>query len=126
MANEYSRHYVPAMPVLALSLCAPENVSAGVSVTALIDSGADVCVVPRTLLSRLDLSVGETAWIRGQWGEPIQVTRYVLDLQLENSTVLPSVDAVSDPVGREVILGRNVLNKLRLLLDGPRQVTEIL
>ncbi|NTU62081.1 MAG: hypothetical protein HGB05_01455 [Chloroflexi bacterium] len=82
--------------------------------------------MPRTLLSRLDLSVGETAWIRGQWGEPIQVTRYVLDLQLENSTVLPSVDAVSDPVGREVILGRNVLNKLRLLLDGPRQVTEIL
>ena len=70
--------------------------------------------------------MGEIAWIRGQWGEPLQVTRYVLDLHLDNSMVLPSIDVVSDPVGREVILGRNVLNKLRLLLDGPRQVTEIL
>jgi hypothetical protein len=50
----------------------------------------------------------------------------VLDLHLDNSIVLPSIDVVSDPIGREVILGRNVLNKLRLLLDGPRQVTEIL
>lgn len=126
MASDYSRQYVPAMPVLTLTLSAPEIASTGVSVTALLDSRADICVVPRTLLSRLDLSTGEIAWIRGQWGEPIQVTRFALDLYLDNSTVLPSIDVVSDPVGREVILGRNVLNKLRLLLDGPRQVTEVL
>ena len=126
MANDYARQYVPAMPVLSLTLSAPETTSAGILVTALLDSGADICVVPRIHLSRLDLSTGEMVWIRGQWGEPIQVTRYVLDLHLDNSRVLPSIDVVSDPIGREVILGRNALNKLRLLLDGPRQVTEIL
>lgn len=126
MANKYSEQYIPAMPVLGLTLCVPENASVRLPVTALLDSGADICIVPRILLSRLDLSVGETAWIRGQWGEPIQVTRYVLDLQLDNNIMLPSIDVVSDPVGREVILGRNALNKLRLLLDGPRQVTEVL
>ena len=126
MASEYSQQYVPAMPVLSLTLGAPENASAGVTVTALLDSGADICIVPRAYSSRLDLSTGEIVWIRGQWGEPLQVTRYALDVRLNNGVVLPSIDVVSDPVGREVILGRNALNKLRLLLDGPRQMTEVL
>jgi len=66
-----------------------------------------------------------TDWIRSQWGEPLQATRYLIDLHLEQGA-MPAVDIVSDPSGREVILGRNVLNKLRLLLDGPAHGTEVL
>jgi hypothetical protein len=33
---------------------------------------------------------------------------------------------VGDEQGEEIVLGRNVLNRLRLLLDGPSRLTEIL
>jgi hypothetical protein len=33
---------------------------------------------------------------------------------------------VSDEIGDKVMLGRNVLNRLRLLLDGPAGMVEVL
>jgi hypothetical protein len=39
---------------------------------------------------------------------------------------LPAMRVVSDDRGNEVIRGRDILNKLRLLLDGPAHTTEIL
>jgi hypothetical protein len=39
---------------------------------------------------------------------------------------LPAVKVVGDERGDEIILGRNVLNGLRLLLDGPSATTEVL
>ncbi len=39
---------------------------------------------------------------------------------------LPAVEVVGDERGNEIILGRNVLNKLRLLLDGPNALTKML
>ncbi len=125
MATDYSRRYVPPMPVLMIRLSAPEVAPLGRSIVAVVDTGADVCLVPRVVLASLELSVGEPVLIRGQWGEPVAATRYPVDLHFEHG-VMPAVDVVSDPDGREVILGRNVLNKLRLLLDGPEQSTAVL
>jgi len=39
---------------------------------------------------------------------------------------LPLVEVVADDRGNEVIVGRNVLNKLIVTLDGPKQVLEII
>lgn len=125
MATDYSRRYVPPMPVLMIRLSAPEAAPVGRSIAAVIDTGADVCLMPRALLASLELAIGEPVLIRGQWGEPIAATRYPIDLHLEQG-VIPGIDVVSDPDGREVILGRNVLNKLRLLLDGPDLSTVVL
>ncbi len=125
MATDYSHRYVPPMPVLQIKLSAPESVPTGRTLMAVVDTGADVCLVPRALLALLELSAGEPVLIRGQWGEPLAATRYPVDLHFEHG-VIPAVDVVSDPDGREVILGRNVLNKLRLLLDGFNQSTTVL
>jgi hypothetical protein len=38
---------------------------------------------------------------------------------------LPWVEAVADDIGSELVLGRSALNKLRVLLDGPRATVEI-
>jgi len=40
--------------------------------------------------------------------------------------LLPDVQVASDEAAEDVILGRNVLNKLPLFLDGPQQQTEVL
>ena len=48
-----------------------------------------------------------------------------MDVQV-GDIALPGLYAVGDDVGQEVVLGRDVLNRLRLLLDGPAQVTQFL
>lgn len=50
---------------------------------------------------------------------------YMVDIQIGQAT-LSALEVVGDPYSTEVLIGRNVLNKLLLLLDGPRQVVDIL
>jgi len=38
---------------------------------------------------------------------------------------LPGVFVVGDELGSEIVLGRNVVNKLRVLLDGPAGQSDI-
>jgi hypothetical protein len=39
---------------------------------------------------------------------------------------LPGVEVVADDLAADVLLGRNVLNRLILLLDGPDGMTDVL
>jgi hypothetical protein len=52
------------------------------------------------------------------------VAIYSLDIGVGNLR-MPSVEVVADERGTEVILGRNVLNRLIVTLDGPKRVLEI-
>ena len=49
---------------------------------------------------------------------------YLVDMRIGPLT-LPSVFVVGDDQGDETILGRDVLNKLVVTLDGPQEVMEI-
>ena len=62
--------------------------------------------------------------IRSHWGEWRAAQLFAVDLEL-GSLRLPDVFVVGDEQGNEIVLGRNVLNKLRLLLDGPAGQTDI-
>ncbi|MFQ5340263.1 MAG: hypothetical protein ACE5F6_01820 [Anaerolineae bacterium] len=65
------------------------------------------------------------AGLRSQWGERRTVFLYLVDLQI-GEVVLPGVYVVGDELGEETVLGRNVLNQLRVLLDGPAALTQLL
>jgi hypothetical protein len=62
--------------------------------------------------------------IRSHWGEWRAVQLFLVDIEL-NGLTLPGVFVVGDDTGVDVVLGRNVLNKLHLALDGRAQLTEI-
>lgn len=49
---------------------------------------------------------------------------YLVDVQIGEIT-LPGIEVVGDEQTNEVVLGRDVLNRLRVLLDGPRRSTNI-
>lgn len=61
----------------------------------------------------------------GITGERRPIASYYVDLQL-NDLTLPNVRVAGDRLANEIILGRNVLNKLPLLLDGREQQTDLL
>ncbi|MCZ7672315.1 MAG: hypothetical protein M5U34_36940 [Chloroflexi bacterium] len=49
---------------------------------------------------------------------------YLIDVQIGEIT-LPGIEVVGDELSTEIVLGRDVLNRLRVLLDGVDEVTTI-
>ena len=129
---EYSHDKFPPAPVLSVSLSQPGEASPGQTRPALVDTGGDFTTVPLSWLLEIDAPEVRMAYLRGLWSEQRAVTLYLVDVHLENG-VLPGMevigideDDIETEADREIVLGRNVLNQLILLLDGPNQQMDIL
>lgn len=108
----------PPAPVAEVTLSDPATGVRCDRVRMLIDTGADVSVVPRSALNRLTLSSTEAA-------------RYEVTGFGEGGATLPAVDLRMIFLGHNFrgqflvserdhgILGRNVLNAVQIFLDGP-------
>ncbi|HZY41555.1 MAG TPA: hypothetical protein VFF59_06105, partial [Anaerolineae bacterium] len=126
---QYSSTLFPPAPVLELRLSAPRETAYEVVLSALIDTGADFTLVPLDWLLRINAPESRSANVRGLWSEQRQVTTYLVDLHLEIG-VLPGIEVVGvdheEGEDLEIVIGRNVLNQLILLLDGPHQQIDLL
>jgi predicted aspartyl protease len=125
MSYRYAENWYPPMPVLEIQLGYPEKSLALGPYTAIVDTGADGTIIPIHLVERLDAPFTDDVRLRGQWGEWHRARMFTVDIGI-GSLCLPAVEVVGDEHGDEIILGRNVLNKLRLLLDGPNALTKVL
>ncbi len=124
MTFPYSRAYTPPAPIVEVQFeVYGEDKSTG-PLSAFVDSGADATIVPYPYLQPLALQVDNRKYIRSQWGERRSVDIYLLDILIGDIRI-PVVEVVSDRSGDELILGRNVLNYLRVVLNGLKQTTEI-
>ncbi|MEA3340548.1 MAG: retroviral-like aspartic protease family protein [Chloroflexota bacterium] len=121
----YSREYVPTAPVVEIRLGAPGTEAKSGLLKAFVDTGADVTLIPMKHLRRNGAKKVDQATLRSQWGERRMVALYAVATEI-NQHHFNAIRAVGDEIGDEVILGRNLLNRLRLLLDGPASVVEVL
>lgn len=123
----YSQDYYPPAPVLRVSLAVPEEPPRLGPYVALVDTGADGTFVPASYLEELGVPVIYMTNVRSHLGEMAhRVPIHRVDLILSRSICLPGIHVVGDDWSDQIIIGRNVLNRLRLLLDGPREITKIL
>ena len=125
MPFPYSPRYHPPMPVAEIALGAPEADFTLGALPAIVDTGADITLVPRDYLIRLGAPVVAGGYLRSPWGERESVKIYEVNLRLQGHD-LRHVEVASQPGGHEVLLGRNVLNLLNLQLDGPGETLTIL
>ena len=139
MSTPYSHTKLPPAPVLEIQLSAPGDPPGITKLTALIDTGADFTIVPLHWLLDIHAPEARSAYVRGMWSERQLITLYLVDIHLEHGT-LPAMEVIGIETDdeimndadieadqeQEVILGRNVINLLWLLLEGPRQQTTIL
>ncbi len=91
---------------------------------AFLDSGADATLVPLRYIRTLRIPVDNRKYLSSQWGERRAVKLYRLDFGIGDIR-FPSVEIVADPLGHEIVVGRNILNLLRVFMDGPKQIVEI-
>jgi hypothetical protein len=94
------------------------------TLTALVDSGADATIIPQRYLRQIRARRGRTAWMRGTTGARKQVMLYPIALQL-GSYKQTHLEVVADDEYDEIIIGRNVLNHLTVTLDGPANSVQI-
>lgn len=125
-AIPFSRDFFPPAPVLRVQLCVPDQAPQQRMYTALVDTGADGTMVPLALLEQVGVPVSHMVTVRAHIGDSVyRASVYQVDLIINDLIRLPGVDVVSDVWGEEIILGRNTLNKLRLFLNGPDRVTNV-
>ena len=112
--------YVPAMPVADVAIRAQREVT----VTALLDSGADATMLPITVVRNVGARFVRKQRMRGVVGEFVEVSRYRVEVEIGGER-LRRILAVGTDAETEFILGRDVLNHLIVTLDGIGSETEI-
>jgi predicted aspartyl protease len=88
------------------------------ALVVLVDSGADLSVVPLAVVQALDLPQVAKTRIRGVTGVEESTPVHAAVLEVAGTSVLAEVVAWGD----EAIVGRDVLGRFVLELDGPREM----
>ncbi len=109
----------PPAPVAQVQLRNPQQPSRLTSVLMLIDSGADVTLVPLAAATEIGLSIDteqgyELSGFDGQQSIAFPVA---LELTFSGRTFRGQFLVLDHSMG---IIGRNLLNLLRITLDGPQ------
>lgn len=124
MRYTYATHYFPPAPFIEIRIGILEESLRIGPLLAFVDTGADATLIPIRYIRQLSILAVENKFLRSQWGERRSVKTYGVDVGVADIR-LPAIEVIADTRRDEIIVGRNVLNLLRLHLDGPKQIIEI-
>lgn len=120
----YSTNYTPAMPVCQVYLGPGGGEPVLGPLEAILDTGADIAVIPRRYLRQVGAKWVSRGRARSLWGDARAVDVYAVALALDGLRVT-ALRVLADDQGDEIVLGRMVLNRLKIVLDGPAAMVEI-
>jgi hypothetical protein len=114
---------IPA-PFVHVTIRCPQSGKTSGETPAQVDSAADCTVVPGKLFDELQLVSMAQKLVSGLGGQVHRLPVYRVDVAIRSMPAVPIKVVRSDeePV---VLLGRDVLNQFRVLLDGPGKAVEI-
>lgn len=124
MKFPYASDYFPPAPVIQIRFGLPDETLQIGPVSALVDSGADVTIVPTSIPEMLGTESDNDKLIRAYSGDARIVQMYYLDIGIGEHRY-PAVMVAADPQVEQAMIGRNLLNKLIVTLNGPKQELEI-
>lgn len=125
MTQPYDQNRLPPIPVLDVWLAVPDSNDWHGPFPAIVDSGADLTIVPLGVLRQFEAPYLKRAVLRSQWEERQVVYLHEVDLKI-GDLVLPGIDVAGDDISHDMLLGRNVLNCLDLRLEGSKLRTYVL
>lgn len=122
MIVPFDDSYDPPMPVLPIHVSGVDANGPGVLLHAVVDTGADCSVIPVRAARALRLPVVDMISVQGFAGDGKARPIYAARLRFAGHNMLARVIAF----GEEPLLGRDVLNRLVLHLDGPAQKLRVM
>jgi hypothetical protein len=120
MPSYDASHFDPPAPVARVMLRNPHSRATVSDVLLLVDTGADITLLPRTAVEPLGvpLSAGQQYELMGFDGSTSFAPVVMLDLLFLRRVFRGQYLLTEEECG---IMGRDVLNHVIVLLDGPRQ-----
>jgi predicted aspartyl protease len=120
MPSYDASHFDPPAPVARVTLRNPYTGATVSDVLLLLDTGADVTLLPRMMVERLGvpLVADQRYELMGFDGSKSFAPAVVLDMLFLKRAFRGHYLLIEEEHG---ILGRDILNHVSLLLDGPRQ-----
>ena len=120
----YNQQIAPPAPFVHVTVRPPERGTAVSDLPALLDTAADITVIPARVAEELQLIPLDEVPNGGFDGRVSWVSTFLVQLALRQSTpkVIRVVASRDEPY---VLLGRDVLNDYRAILDGPLLRLEI-
>lgn len=120
----YLTDFSPPAPFVHVVIGNPENGQATQEIPALLDVGADRTVVPLKIIEQLHFSPLRTLLVGGLGNEVQRLETFSATVQIRQGRPY-AVEILGHANESYLLLGRDVLNQLRIVLDGPNQVLEI-
>ena len=114
----YNRQVEPPAPFVHVIVGRADGTGASVTIPALVDSGADKTVLPHSLVEEVGLAqVGD---VQTAGFNDLGVVLGLFSARIGIRDLAPvAIDAIAAPGEEYVLLGRDVLNRHRVTLDGP-------
>ncbi|MEK7785581.1 MAG: hypothetical protein AAB658_09215 [Chloroflexota bacterium] len=123
MLIDYNRLITPPAPFVSVAVAHPLRPAQLQAFAAKKDTAADITALPLAQVQLLALPQKNLLEIAGYNNQPEIILTYDASLELAYARVRLEVVAIPEDYA---LLGRDVLNLLRLLLDGPALTLEIL
>ncbi|HMF12519.1 MAG TPA: retroviral-like aspartic protease family protein [Gemmataceae bacterium] len=120
----YNQQIVPPAPFVHVTLRCRETGKEAPEVPAQVDPGADRTVIPARIVQELGLVPLDELQVSGFGGQVFLLPTYRLEVNIRSFQPL-IVEVFAHADEPFVLLGRDVLNAHRILLDGPRLMVEI-
>jgi predicted aspartyl protease len=120
----YNQQVTPPAPFVHVSLRPPYEGPAGVEVPAQIDTAADLSVIPAPFVDELRLVPLDSVSALGFGGHLLTLPTYLVELQIRGLHPI-TVKVLASHDEPYALLGRDMLNRHTILLDGPNLVLEV-
>jgi predicted aspartyl protease len=117
------QNFNPPAPVMEVSLSIPSTHSVILKSLALLDSGADITVIPERIIQQLQLRYVDEITVSGYDGIPKQTFIYSVKLTFNGlgDFIVRAIASSND----YILVGRDILNKWSLLLEGRKEIFKI-
>jgi Aspartyl protease len=120
----YNQQVTPAAPFVHVFLRPPFDGPGEIEVPAQIDTAADLSVIPARYVEELELVPLDSVSTLGFGGHLLTLPTYLVELQIRDLDPI-TVKVVASHDEPYALLGRDVLNRHTILLDGPNLVLEV-
>ena len=120
----YNAQVDPPAPYVHVTLTNPAQQNSVADLPAQLDTAADVTVLPGQVIDNLGLTPIDVLPIVGPGGHVTQCHAFLIEIALKDLTAV-TIEAIGSRDEPYILLGRDVLNCFRVVLDGPKGVLEI-
>lgn len=113
----------PPAPLIRVILQHPSHLERTVQIDGIIDTGADICAIPSSLVPAMALSESAPIRISGIASKRHSYTTYIVNMEFAETRLIRRRVIVWD--GNLVILGRDALEQFIFTYDGKSRQFEI-